>query len=112
MNESSAPRPRGSTTAQLKADIDSGRTGDKVGGFDPAAAPLGVDEEAGGHSPSPELVEQARRAERGPDTAHANAAEPALAPDARVDRGGLALPILAGAAAALGLGAILAFALS
>lgn len=35
------------TSAQLKADIDSGLTGDKVSGLDPAAAPLGTDDEAG-----------------------------------------------------------------
>jgi hypothetical protein len=36
----------GSTVAQLRSDIDSGRTGDKVNAHDPAAAPLGTDEEA------------------------------------------------------------------
>jgi hypothetical protein len=40
--------PYESTTEQLRADIDSGRTGDKVPGLDPAAAPLGTDEEAAG----------------------------------------------------------------
>lgn len=34
---------------QLRADIDSGRTGDKVDFADPAAAPLVTDAEAGGH---------------------------------------------------------------
>ena len=33
---------------QLRADIDSGRTGDKVDFPDPAAAPLPTDAEAGG----------------------------------------------------------------
>lgn len=33
---------------QLRADIDSGRTGDKVAFPDPAAAPLATDAEAGG----------------------------------------------------------------
>lgn len=37
------------TGEQLRADIDSGRTGDKVAFPDPAAAPLGTDDEAGGH---------------------------------------------------------------
>lgn len=36
------------TSLQLKDDIDSGRTEDKVAFPDPAAAPLGTDEEAGG----------------------------------------------------------------
>lgn len=34
--------------AQVRGDIDRGRTGDKVKGFDPAAAPLETDAEAGG----------------------------------------------------------------
>ena len=33
---------------QLRADIDAGRTGDKVAFPDPAAAPLATDAEAGG----------------------------------------------------------------
>jgi hypothetical protein len=37
---------------QLRAEIDSGRTGEKVGFPDPAAAPLGTDAEAGGHGTS------------------------------------------------------------
>lgn len=36
------------TVEQLRGDIDSGRTRDKVTGSDPAAAPLGTDEEAAG----------------------------------------------------------------
>jgi hypothetical protein len=38
------------TGEQLRADIDAGRTGDKVAFPDPAVAPLGTDAEAGGHS--------------------------------------------------------------
>lgn len=49
--------------ARLRADIDSGRTGDKVDWPDPAAAPLGTDDEAAGASPSPRLVERTRAAE-------------------------------------------------
>lgn len=37
------------TTDQIRAEIDSGQTGEKVGFPDPAAAPLGTDAEAGGH---------------------------------------------------------------
>jgi hypothetical protein len=33
---------------QLRRRIDAGETGDKVPAFDPAAAPLGTDDEAGG----------------------------------------------------------------
>src|SRR5215204_6667022 len=53
------------TAAQLKGDIDSGRTGDKVGVFDPALAPLGTDDEAAGAPPSREAIAMARRQERG-----------------------------------------------
>jgi len=42
----------GKTTSQLRDDIDSGRTGEKVPYGDPAAAPLGTDDEAGGRAPS------------------------------------------------------------
>lgn len=57
---------RGSTSDQLRHDINSGLTGDKVNYFDPAAAPLGTDEEAAGTPPTPEEVHQARMAERSP----------------------------------------------
>jgi hypothetical protein len=36
------------TTEQLRIAIDQGRAGDKVDASDPAAAPLGTDDEAGG----------------------------------------------------------------
>jgi hypothetical protein len=52
-----------STISQLRDDIDAGRTGDKVDWPDPAAAPLGTDEEAAGTPPDPWAVETARRAE-------------------------------------------------
>ncbi|MGY2052015.1 hypothetical protein [Methylobacterium sp. JK268] len=61
-----APPPaEGATTAQLKADIDSGRTGDKTEVFDPGLSPLGTDDEAAGHPPSPERVALARANEGG-----------------------------------------------
>lgn len=41
-------------TSRLRHEIDSGKTGDKVDFVDPAAAPLGTDEEAGGTTPSQE----------------------------------------------------------
>ena len=40
------------TLEQLRDDIDSGRTGDKVQGSDPAAVPLGTDDEAAGTTPT------------------------------------------------------------
>ena len=36
------------TIERLRADIDSGRTADKVAASDPASAPLGADDEAAG----------------------------------------------------------------
>jgi hypothetical protein len=53
----------GAAAARLRRDIDSGKTGDKVAASDPAAVPLGTDEEAGGVTSPEEAVEKARRAE-------------------------------------------------
>ncbi len=68
------PRPRqpppsdpargGATVAQLRQDIDSGATGDKVPVLDPATSPLGTDDEAAGAPPPPKLVAAVRQAER------------------------------------------------
>jgi hypothetical protein len=56
-----------STTEQLRHDIDSGRTGDKVRVGDPAAAPLGTDDEAAASPPSRAAIATARDQEgRGP----------------------------------------------
>jgi hypothetical protein len=51
------------TTAKLKHDIDRGRGGDKVDVIDPAAAPLGTDDEAAGTPASEEAVAKAHRDE-------------------------------------------------
>ena len=51
------------TLEQLRADIDSGRTGDKVSAPDPAMAPLGTDDEAAGTPPSPAAIALTRRLE-------------------------------------------------
>jgi hypothetical protein len=60
-----APAPDApSNAAVLKADIDSGRTGDKTSALDPGLAPLGTDDEAAGHPPSAFRVALARHAER------------------------------------------------
>ena len=53
----------GPTVAQLRDAIDRGRTGSKVPYEDPAAAPLGTDEEAAGTPPSPEAIRIAMRNE-------------------------------------------------
>ena len=47
------------TTDQLRIAIDQGRGGDKVDAADPAVAPLGTDDEAGG---SPDSAAQVRLA--------------------------------------------------
>ena len=52
------------TSAQLKGDIDSGKTGDKNPVFDPGLAPLGTDDEAAGRPPSAARIALARRYER------------------------------------------------
>lgn len=51
------------TTAQLKADIDSGATGDKTEVFDPGLSPLGTDDEAAGNPPGPHRINLARHME-------------------------------------------------
>ena len=49
--------------ARLRADIDRGQTGDKVDAPDPAAAPLGTDDEAGGWQAPPGTLDRLREAE-------------------------------------------------
>ena len=58
------------TTDQLRSEIDRGDTGEKIGFPDPAAAPLGTDDEAAGHPPTP-LERNMAASERplGPHTA-------------------------------------------
>jgi hypothetical protein len=69
------------TTAKLKHDINRGRAGDKVDAIDPAAAPLGTDEEAAGTPPSPAAIEQAHRNEiqSGPVSSERNDSDHAVA---------------------------------
>ena len=59
----SEDKERGAAAERLRADIDSGRTGDKVAFPDPSAAPLGTDAEAGGMTTPEEALEKARQAE-------------------------------------------------
>jgi hypothetical protein len=56
--------PAESTAEQLRADIDSGRTGDKVHNWDPTVAPLGTDEEAAGTPIAGKILSEVRKAER------------------------------------------------
>jgi hypothetical protein len=62
MRQSADPQDT-ATAEQLRDDIDSGRTGDKVRGSDPAMAPLGTDAEAAGTPLSGADLAQARRQE-------------------------------------------------
>lgn len=47
-----SPVPPTADAQRLRHDIDSGRTGDKIPAWDPAAAPLGTDNEAAGTRPT------------------------------------------------------------
>jgi hypothetical protein len=95
------------TSEQLRHDIDSGLTGGKAPGLDPAAAPMNADAEAGGAAPTPTEVAQARRAERRPAPKRPNAVEPALTPDGTLGHRPIWIGALAGAGAALLLGGAL-----
>ncbi|MFT0860746.1 hypothetical protein [Ancylobacter sp. G4_0304] len=56
-----------STAERLRAEIDRGRAGDKVPFPDPAAAPLGTDDEAAGMPPTASEVALALAHEAGGD---------------------------------------------
>ncbi len=71
------------TSDRLRSDIDHGRGGDKVPASDPAAAPLGTDDEAAGTPPSPEQVARARAAEVGAREARKPEADAAAGEPAR-----------------------------
>jgi len=57
--------PNAPTSAKLKHDIDSGRGSDKIHAIDPAAAPLGTDDEAAGTPPTRRELDMAHRSEIG-----------------------------------------------
>ncbi len=68
------PRPTGADTpapnvTHLRRDIEAGATDDKALMRDPAASPLGTDDEAGGAPLAPASITAARAAERGPQGA-------------------------------------------
>lgn len=80
VGDGAEPAPGSARTAdQLRADIDSGRTHDKVAHEDPAAAPLGTDDEAAGTPPTAQQVETAHREETG-RTVHSPAPADRAAP--------------------------------
>lgn len=59
----SKPDEPGPTSDRLRHDIDRGRTGDKVDHPDPAAAPLGTDDEAAGDPATTEQINMAAQDE-------------------------------------------------
>lgn len=70
------PRPRPTApgtpnpnVTHLRRDVEAGATGDKAPMLDPAASPLGTDDEAGGAPLAPASITAARAAERGPQSA-------------------------------------------
>ncbi len=115
MNEEAPPPPKGkpdgpiTNSAQLKAEINSGQTGDKVAHFDAAASPLGTDDEAGPAEVTPERVAMSRAGE-------ARAGAAAGGTDASRTRnttdGGNKWVVPAAIAAAILLGALLYLALT
>ena len=66
LDQSEPPDSESPTVAQLKGDINSGRTGDKVPHVDVGAAMLGTCEEAGGAPPTSQQVKLARANETKP----------------------------------------------
>ena len=78
---------RPSNVTELRARIDAGRTGDKVPGADPAAAPLGTDEEAAGTPAKPAeiataLEDETRQGRARPAPGFTPAPQDSIAPDA------------------------------
>lgn len=57
------------TASNVRGDIQLGLSGDKKPGFDPAAAPLETDAEAGGAPMDDEQVQIARQTQRYPNKA-------------------------------------------
>ncbi|MDX2155902.1 MAG: hypothetical protein SFW09_05255 [Hyphomicrobiaceae bacterium] len=82
--------PRGNPEL-LRSAIDRGRTGDKVAHPDPAAAPLGTDDEAAGTPPAPREVREAMRHETAPRATEDDIGRPRLTLASLVILGTLAL---------------------
>ncbi|MDK1490797.1 hypothetical protein QN219_12065 [Sinorhizobium sp. 7-81] len=61
-----------SNPAQVRGDIQRGRTGDKKRGFDPSAAPLETDDEAAGTPLTTEATGTARAGQRSDGQADAS----------------------------------------
>ncbi len=72
-----AERPKDNVD-RFRKDIDRGKAGDKTDYPDPAAAPLGTDDEAGGHPATEEELRIAREAEFRPRPSERDRAAPAV----------------------------------
>lgn len=99
-----APNGEAENWDQLKAQIDSGASGDKVTAGDPAAAPLGTDAEAGGDRTTAEHMRLNAEQETKPAAHDTRSTE--LAHNVGVKPGG-SLGVIIGVVAALVLAAIL-----
>lgn len=84
--------------AMLKADVDSGRTGDKNAVFDPGMSMLGTDDEVAGNPASPERVRLAReeQARNAPQVDEPAPADIARTGGGRVVAGFVALIVVVG----------------
>lgn len=83
------------TSDRLRKEIDSGRSGDKVNFSDPAASPLGTDDEAAGHPPTPEQLAMAARHEVAARPDDLSTGRPARDAETRQrDKGRFVVPIL------------------
>ena len=91
MTSNDEGKARGGGPTRLKDDIDRGRTKDKVPQFDPAAAPLGTDDEAAGVGPSQSGAEDELRRQR---REVADASSPASFTDLRRRNKGLVLALI------------------
>ena len=56
-------KPLAPTSDAIRMAIDAGKGSDKIAFPDPSAAPLGTDDEAGGHPPTPEQRRMAAASE-------------------------------------------------
>jgi hypothetical protein len=95
------PAQGGSTVAQLKDDIDKGRTGDRASTGDPGLSMLGTDDEAGGTPNSPELIDQMRKLETGRSNAGTDPSQAPAVHDQNQKSFPLALVLTAAVIAAL-----------
>jgi len=75
MNAAPQNTVRELTADRLRYEIDRGRGGDKVDARDPAVAPLGTDDEAGGWPPTPAQIKQAYANEIAPGPSSENVSD-------------------------------------